>query len=450
MRGPSSWPLTFRVALLSALGVLAVTLISTLIARELLIREISSLRDRELNLLAEHVAADARDGLQSGLTEAAFGPPRFAEIYSGAYWQIDAGDDEPLRSRSLWDTRLGDVRPDPDRPDWGDATGPAGQALRTMSLELPTEAGQARLTVAMDTAEFDRFEGEMGRLFMLALIAEGFLALLAASLVAWLSLDSLRRFTREIAALRAGDITEVSEDFPSEVAIAAQEVNALKTAQTNLITRARDQAGSLAHSLKTPLSVIIQATERSDTVPSRSIRDQAEAALTHVQHHLVLARSAGAGVRHAPVPVGPVVDAILRVLRPQIEDRDLDVRLDIDDRLALRIDEADLHDVIGNLLDNAVGHAGATVRVCGTISGGGTVSIADDGPGLSEAEIAEALERGRSLSGKPGSTGLGLTLTRELVASYGGEFTVERSDLGGLEVRFRMSAPEQAVREDTA
>ncbi len=82
-----------------------------------------------------------------------------------------------------------------------------------------------------------------------------------------------------------------------------------------MITRAREQAAALAHSLKTPLAVIIQSAEKTAGPEAGEIRQQADAALTHVRQHLAMARSAAPLAMQQSTPLWSVVDGIARVLR---------------------------------------------------------------------------------------------------------------------------------------
>ena len=69
-----------------------------------------------------------------------------------------------------------------------------------------------------------------------------------------------------------------------------------------------------------------------------------------------------------------------------------------------------------------------------------TLVIDDDGPGLTEAERAEATRRGRRLDEtKPGS-GLGLSIVSELVGLYEGRFRLDRSPSGGLRAEVELPA----------
>lgn len=437
--------LTRRMILLSVAGVLLVTAASAWIGARLLEQELAGLRDRELGRLADHIVHDLReqDLAAIGAGEGV-GPPQFAEIFSGAYWQARrlTGDGEPLRSRSLWDTALPAPAPPDDPPGFGFAEGPLDQRLRVWIGRVERPDGTLLVQVATDTADYDRIERLMTRLATGAMIAEGVLAVLAVSVLGFMSLRSMRRFAGEIKALRNGEREELSESVPAEIAPAAQEVNALKAAQNRLLARARDQAAALAHSLKTPLAVLIQAAESDDRVPSDVVRTQADQALRQVNLHLALARSAGGAHRNAATEVGPVLDGIARVLGPRLDEAGVALEISAPDAFRLPMEEADLYDVLGNLLDNAARHARRSILVSAFANGtGDVIQIDDDGPGLGPVQIRQALSRGRSLDDAPGLSGLGLTLAQDIVQSYGGVLEMTPSPLGGLRVTIRVGRP---------
>ena len=69
------------------------------------------------------------------------------------------------------------------------------------------------------------------------------------------------------------------------------------------------------------------------------------------------------------------------------------------------------------------------------------VVIVDDGPGMSEADFAQALRRGTRLveSGPPG-TGLGLAIVSDLAALHGGRLNLARGGSSGLCARLELPA----------
>src|SRR5205085_794779 len=96
-------------------------------------------------------------------------------------------------------------------------------------------------------------------------------------------------------------------------------------------------------------------------------------------------------------------------------------------------------EMLGNILENAFRWTRTKIEV--RAHGGGrqaAISVDDDGPGLSAAQISEALEAGKRLDESSPGFGFGLSITRELVELYGGSLALERSPLGGLRVNLHL------------
>ena len=97
--------------------------------------------------------------------------------------------------------------------------------------------------------------------------------------------------------------------------------------------------------------------------------------------------------------------------------------------------------MLGNLLDNARRHARSLVMF-EAISQGREVliRIGDDGPGLSEAEIATVRQPGRRLDESQPGHGFGIPITAEIAELYGGRLEFGRAPEGGLEARLVLPA----------
>jgi len=96
--------------------------------------------------------------------------------------------------------------------------------------------------------------------------------------------------------------------------------------------------------------------------------------------------------------------------------------------------------MIGNLMDNAAKWTKSqiSVDISSVQDGVCEITISDDGPGLTEAEIQTALKRGARLDEATPGSGLGLSIVKDLADAYNGSLAFSRSVYGGLKVTLRL------------
>ena len=208
-----------------------------------------------------------------------------------------------------------------------------------------------------------------------------------------------------------------------------------------MLARARTHAGNLAHALKTPLTVLTnaaRAAEQKDTPAAElahQVIEQIGLARKQVDYHLARAQAAATlRLPGAKTPLQPVLAGLVRVMRRVYAERQLQLTLEsMAETLCFRGETQDLHEMLGNLLDNAC--KWATRRVELTASGADgqlRITIDDDGSGLADAQRDAVLRRGvRADQQVPGS-GLGLSIVDDLARLYGGQIELGVSPLGGL------------------
>lgn len=97
-----------------------------------------------------------------------------------------------------------------------------------------------------------------------------------------------------------------------------------------------------------------------------------------------------------------------------------------------------MHEILGNLLDNACKWASLRVEVSLEVRDGELqITLDDDGPGIAEGERLRVLNRGeRADEQVPG----GLAIVVDLTRLYGGRIELAASPLGGLRVRLTLPA----------
>lgn len=369
---------------------------------------------------------------------------RFLEPYSGAYWQVSGKGYETFPSRSLWDRQLATSASHADQDvhiyDSGQFR---DQKLRVVErdIRLPGSKVQWRFQVAQTREALDAQIEALRRTLIQSflLLAAGLLVL--AALQTWYGLLPLRRLQLEIQRMRTGKTGRIEGAMPAEIAPMVEELNALVAHNDRQAEEARRHAGNLAHALKTPLTVIMNAaTAASDDLPATVVRE-ARTMRRQVDHHLARARAVGRrGSAHSRAPVWSSVESVERAVARLYPH----VRIDTDGSrdLIAHIERQDLDEIMGNLVENAAKYGGGSVFITIRIEAGFVeVLVEDDGMGIPEADRIRIFDRGVRLdTGKPG-TGLGLAIVRDVAEIYDGTVSLEESeDLGGLMVRLRLPA----------
>jgi signal transduction histidine kinase len=444
----------FRVVTFSTIWALAAlvviaTIISTLY-RQASERGFDSLLSAHLfNLIS---AVGVTDNALRGDPD--LGDLRFTIPDSGWYWSVEPvtqGLQGPLRSPSM-------TEPIPAAPaavvpfneDFQrryTTDGPAGELLQVFEAEFVLGADDqvARFRVMGSQSELNAEIAQFTRTLYtyLAIFGAGMIAINVAAIL--FALRPLGRVREALSQVREGTAKRLDGSFPAEIEPLAHETNALIESNRRILERSRTQVGNLAHSLKTPLAVLLNEGRAIGGDRGRLIAEQADAMKSQVDHYLQRARIAAQ--RESVVfraPVGQYLERMVRVMAKLKPDMAVELQLPAQE-VVFAGEREDLEEITGNLLENAVKWARGKVLVMLSPTGGEGADgatfllvIEDDGPGIPEEKAREALKRGRRLDEtKPGS-GLGLSIVADLVAEYGGQLTLDRSALGGLKATVRL------------
>jgi signal transduction histidine kinase len=454
--------LRFRLLAVTVLALSVALLLAGLLLSGFFKQEVERQFEATLRQQLDQLTSSLEFNLAGELlpTVQALPDPRWQRPYSGLYWQID-GPENVQRSRSLWDTTL-KLPADPlsdGEVHAHQSAGPQGATLLVLerSVHAPdTPARSWRLMVAADTRSTQDAVNRFGNVLIFSLTALLLLLVLAAFAQVYVGLRPLRSLEQALKDLREGRSQALQGNFPQELLPLTDDFNRVLERQAQTLARARQQAGNLAHAVKTPLAVLSQAVTQSQagsagTSPAplvQLVQEQVALAKRHIDWHLARARSAGAqrlpGQR---TPVAPALAGLVRVMQRVHAARELHIELDApepaesaDAGLVFAGEEQDLQEMLGNLLDNACKWARHRVRVHaqalprGKAGGQLMVRIEDDGAGIDESLRQEVMSRGvRADESVPGS-GLGLAIVADLVALYGGSLQLGQSALGGLKV----------------
>jgi len=373
------------------------------------------------------------------------GDQRFLEPGSGLYWQISGRGHEDFPSRSLWDRSLAVQLGHFDTaPHIYDSRQFPDESLRIIERTIILPGSETRWWFTVAAAR-DELDAQLTRIrsilfYSFAMLGLGLFVMTALQI--YYGLSPLRRVRRAISAMRQGHENRVTEPLPLEVQPMVEELNGLLEHVERQAEEARTHAGNLAHALKTPLTVLMNAaTAHAPDLADTAIREAA-VMRRQVDHHLARARAVGRrAVGHSRAVVWDSADAVVRSVTRLYERARLD--LDGDRTAAVAIERQDLDEILGNLIENAAKYGGGSVFVTVCTQSPDPkfceVWVEDDGVGIPETERARIFDRGARLdTGKPG-TGLGLAIVRDVVEIYGGKVELaESEDLGGLLVKLRL------------
>lgn len=286
------------------------------------------------------------------------------------------------------------------------------------------------------------------------LIAGG--VVLAAGLAAWCAWFVVGRSLAPVGAIRAkmSDITgsDLSLRVPQppgcdEIAQLAQTANQTLGRLEESVTYQRHFASVVSHELRNPLAGLHTLLEEALTYPDDvDLRQTIKASLATTERLraiiddlLVLARMRGA----APAPHEPIdLGALVREEAAE-QGRGVPVGVRVQGEVKVLGNRIQLMGALSNLLFNAQRHAETAVEVTAVSADGeAVVTVTDDGDGIALADRERVfepfvrLDDGRRRD--PGGSGLGLAVSRTVVAAHHGSLKIEDSPRGA---RFVLRIP---------
>ena len=373
---------------------------------------------------------------------------RFSSLDSGIYGELRDDSDDPVwRSRSSLGLNISyGTPPVLGTHQFSRVTMDDGTPLMALTLAVEWELASGVLkpytfSVAESMDSFNAQLGEFrGQLFgWFAAIA--LIMLLIISIVMRVLLKPLRMIEEEIGDIEAGRREELSGGYPTELTGVARNMNLLVGSERARSERYRNTLDNLAHSLKTPLAAIRSVLDENEALDdTQRIEAQIDRMNDIVRYQLrkpATYASATFGIKAVPVEddLRRLVDGLTKVYR----DKKPVIELQVPPGTTFLGDSGDFLELAGNLLDNACKWCDSRVRLTIDVldsdsPGAMRIAASDDGPGIPTDVAAKLLERGMRLDESAPGHGIGLAVVKDIAASYGGDVTIGKSDLGGAEI----------------
>ncbi|ATJ92003.1 ATPase [Acetobacter senegalensis] len=283
---------------------------------------------------------------------------------------------------------------------------------------------------------------DMGQIWLFVAWALGssLLLFIIASLFMRNQVRAIRRLAHAAEQFGLGrDIGPIKPEGAQEVRKASVAFNRMQDRIFRFVSQRTGVLAGVSHDLRTPLTRIrlsLAMMPRTGVVKAEDLRgdvDDMIGDVVEMEHmidsYLAFARGEGAEtpllVEFAPF----MEDVVIAARRTGARVSAVSVQKDL--QVMIRPDA--LRRALTNLLDNARRHGGAITITARAVAEGACILVDDDGPGISP-ERREAVFRAFE-SGRGGGTGLGLTISRDIVRAHGGEMELDVSPSGGLRVR---------------
>ncbi|MFT5721880.1 MAG: two-component system sensor histidine kinase PhoQ [Motiliproteus sp.] len=388
--------------------------------------------------------------------------PRFSQLGSGLFGLVS-----DAQGKTLWrsESSLGATLALPaERPELGTSRfGMTDQGLFFYSYRVLWEIESGQVTEFLFTTleRRERFDAGLSSYRTplwggLALL--GVLLLAAQALVMRWGLRPLQRLAGDIKAIETGRQPHLEGHFPREVLPLTRNLNLLLDTERARRLRYRNTLADLAHSLKTPLAVLrnqaeagtgttqeqrpeaqSQQQQQAQQQLQQQVRQQVARMDEIISHQLGRAGSVSAHSLLQRVSIHQVAARIGQVMAKVYPQQYRHFGL-AGPLLNFTGDERDLMEMLGNLIDNGYkyGNGRVNVETC-QADAQLLISVEDDGSGVAPELRQRILERGTRADSQAPGQGIGLSVVRDILHSYGGHLELDVSSLGGA--RFTLMLP---------
>lgn len=324
-----------------------------------------------------------------------------------------------------------------------------GRPLRIVALDVnygEVNAPQTlRVQVGKSLAVQQRIARELIADMLAPLLAAGVLLSLAVYGGIQRGLAPLTKLTAQLENRSVNALSPIGmTQAPNEVHALVQAINGLLDEVARNVNQEKRFINDAAHQLRTPLAGLISQVElaqRENADPVlgarlTKVRTGAERS-AHLVHQLLTLARTETTARREPLDLAALAREVAREWTPRAVAAGVDLGYEGEDHRTVQGDALQLREAMANLLDNALRYTprGSAVTLKVEADGERTrLQVEDNGPGLSEADMAHVFQRFWRASELPGGCGLGLAIVSEIARRHGGEALAERVSPQGFRV----------------
>lgn len=266
-----------------------------------------------------------------------------------------------------------------------------------------------------------------------SLLGSAITLLIVQLIVLRYSLRPLHQIGQEVAEIEQGYRDALNEQVPAELKSLTLGLNALLGAERKRHSQYRHLLDDLAHSLKTPLSVL-QNLGKPHHTERDTLLEQTRLMRQSIERHTQRASIRSPRYLAPIINVLPTIERICATLNKLYEYDAIQFHLDnIDSEFTIRMDKADLFEVVGNIVENSCKYRCKNIWISTHIESN-TVIFEDDGPGFPDIDLNQLVQRGVRADSQTQGSGMGLAAVQQLMEAYGGQLVPNHRAQGGVRI----------------
>ncbi len=267
------------------------------------------------------------------------------------------------------------------------------------------------------------------------LVGVSLLLIIIQILILRWGLKPLRFIAEDLLNIEKGKTTKLSGNYPKEITPLTNNLNQLLESSQQQLIRYRDALGNMAHSLKTPLAVLQGITDNISNKDKDTALEQINTINNIVKYQLQRAATVGKLQLNESTNLLLITQKIVSTLKKVHHDKKIEVNINIDKSTNINIEQGDLYELLGNLLENAFKWAKHRINITATLKNQKyNITIEDDGVGIDEKEKERILLRGQRADQNTPGHGLGLAMVSNILLLYKGNMEIKSSSLGGAKI----------------
>ena len=319
-----------------------------------------------------------------------------------------------------------------------------GVAISLNNKSIGTVLVGSMIEPVLNPADQD-FMDSVNWSILVTTLTVGLLVLVFGSLLFWQITSPLRALTRASEAVAGGKLNQrVQVRSEDEIGRLARSFNHMAESLAQADNQRRNLLADIAHELRTPLTVIqgnlealldgvydltpenVATVYRQTIVLNRLVADLRD---------LALAEAGQLKLEPKPVDLAEVTTALSKTLETQAREKGIALQFEVSDApLMVQADEQRITQVLFNLISNALRYTptgGAITTTAARSDGRVVVSVRDTGVGISPEELPYVFDRfyraDRSRAFSTDSSGLGLTISKQIIEAHGGQIGAQSS-----------------------